>query len=153
MLVAVLIIGSLVESAAVPVQEHTIRYGSQLCQEDQNNISAHNLYNLEKTEYPQWEGMGDMQKCPHLKLLLVSRLWKGMAVLAAGMSWIWSTLLLEKTRAPDFGINSFAAGMTTSDALQHQGVCLAVCCLIFYQDPEFSCKMVGKERGILGEGI
>lgn len=52
MLVSVLIIGSLVQPAAVPVQEHTIRYGSQLCQAVQNKINTHDLYNLEKTEYP-----------------------------------------------------------------------------------------------------
>lgn len=71
MLVSVLIIGSLVQSAAVPVQEHTIRYGSQLRQAAQNNINRHNLCKMEKTGYPEWEGVGDMQKYPHLQLLLV----------------------------------------------------------------------------------
>lgn len=71
MLVSVLIIGSLVQSAAVPVQEHTIRYGSQLRQAAQNNINRHNLCKTEKTGYPEWEGVGDMQKYPHLQLLLV----------------------------------------------------------------------------------
>lgn len=150
MLVSVLIIGSLVQSSAVPLQEHAIRYGIQLCQALQNNINTHDLYNLEKAEYPKWEDVGDMQKCPHLQLLLMWKLWKGMAVLATGTSWLWSTLPVEKTRAPDFGVNSFGAGTATSDALQHPGVCLAVCCLIQYQDPELSCKMVGRKAAISG---
>lgn len=47
---------------------HTIRYGSQAAQ---NSINTHHLNNLEKTENPEWEGVGDTQKCPHLQLLLV----------------------------------------------------------------------------------
>jgi len=65
MLVSVLIIGNLVQSAAVPLQEHTIRYGIQLLQALKNSINTHNLYNLGKTEYPRWKSVSDTQKCPH----------------------------------------------------------------------------------------
>lgn len=65
MLVSVLIIGSLVQTAAVPLQEHTIRYGIQLLQAFKNSVNTHHLYNLGKTEYPKWKGVSDMQKCPH----------------------------------------------------------------------------------------
>lgn len=64
MLVSVLIIGSLVQSAAVPLQEHTIRYGIQLLQAFKNNINMHHLYNLGKTGCPKWKGVSNMQKCP-----------------------------------------------------------------------------------------
>lgn len=65
MLVSVLIIGSLVQSAAVPLQGHTIRYGIQLLQAFKNSIGTHDLYNLGKTEYPKRKAVSDMQTCPH----------------------------------------------------------------------------------------
>lgn len=65
MLVSVLIIGSLVQSAAVPLQEHTIRYGIQLLQAFKNSINTHHLYKLGKTEYPKWKGVSNVQKCPN----------------------------------------------------------------------------------------
>lgn len=58
---------------------------------------------------------------------------------------------MEKMREQDFDVNSFRAGTATSDVLQLGG-CLAVCCLLLYQDPEFSCKMVVREGGISGRG-
>ena len=58
---------------------------------------------------------------------------------------------MEKMREQDLNVNSFRAGTATSDALQLSG-CLAVCCLLLHQDPEFSCKMVVREGGISGSG-
>lgn len=63
MLLSVLIIGSLVKSAAVPLQEHTISYDIQLLQAFKNSINTHDHYNLGKTEYPKWKC--DKQKHPH----------------------------------------------------------------------------------------
>lgn len=65
MLVSLLIIGSLVQSAAVPLQEHIIRYSIQLLQAFYNNINTHNLYNLKERVHPKWKGVNNRQKCPY----------------------------------------------------------------------------------------
>lgn len=82
MLVSLLIIGSLVQSAAVPLQEHTIRYGIQLLKAFYNNINTHNLYYLGKTEYPKWKGVSDVQKCPHANVYN----WKALERYGSGIN-------------------------------------------------------------------
>lgn len=66
MLVSLLIIGSLVQSAAVPLREHIIRYSIQLLQAFYNNINTHSLYNLGERVYSKWKGVDDLQKSPYV---------------------------------------------------------------------------------------
>lgn len=77
MLVSVLIIGSLVQSAAVPLQEH-MACGIQLLQAFKNSINKHDHYNLGKrvSQTERCEQHAEMCPCNCFQLESFEKVWQ-----------------------------------------------------------------------------